>query len=207
MRIMMANEFPKRCASFPNIPAVLLLFCALLTPYRAQADPVTYDLSATLASPVDGISTISGWFTVEPTGDSITAWQLTLSPVDGESTTGSTSASTISFAGLLQLAFGYFPGDPTPTPTAGGYISLIFDTPPNSLADLPPIDLSPLTVGSSTVFSGVIDTINGDSSEFTQATLAIGPPPVAPIPEPSSIALLLTGLPGIVFVIRKRLFA
>jgi hypothetical protein len=72
---------------------------------------------------------------------------------------------------------------------------------------LPPIDLSPLTVGSSTVFSGVIDTINGDSSEFTQATLAIGPPPVAPIPEPSSIALLLTGLPGIVFVIRKRLFA
>jgi hypothetical protein len=202
MKFMKTSQL-KRSAAFPGISAMLLVCFGLLTPSRAEADLYTYDFSGTLTSPFDGISTVSGWFTLDTTTDAETAWDLTLAPLDLEVTrspgAGLTNQSDTSGNAVLELTFDY----PSGNPYAPNYITLGFDARSISLANLPPIDINPVSIaaGCSTpcyYTSGVYDNQNGVWSGFTEAT-------VVPTPEPSGFALLLTILASVLFVMRKLL--
>lgn len=88
---------------------VLVRLLASLAP-RSQAELVTYNVSGTLTATVDGISSVTGWFTLDTEADALTAWDLDLAPIGIEAKTD--GASLTNERGFLALNFDYPWGSP-----------------------------------------------------------------------------------------------
>jgi hypothetical protein len=183
------------------ILVVLSLFLAPhFLPSAAQADLVTYNFSGTLTINVDGISTVTGWFTLDTVAKGLMVWDLTLSPVGIEVTRnggGVTNMSTSNGIPIVVLSFDY---PSNPEASVSNLIALGFVGRSISLADLPAIETNPIPVNGSYFTSGVYDNQNGVSSGFSEATLTVAP---SAVPIPSTMLFLGSGLVGLVGLRRK----
>jgi hypothetical protein len=189
-----------------------LLFCiAVLAAPAARADTITYDFSYSgSAYYVGGMVTGNGSFTFSYTPGGSTGTLTDFSFTD-TFTGGTEGDSTFTYSGLGDVAGSAITLIPS-TPGAFAQVSINTEYLAGTNAGFGPVDFV-LNDSAGTVFdstggsnSGAPDFLGGFSDGDGTVDAA---PPTAPssTPEPSSLALLSTGLLGLAGVVRHRLVA
>ena len=169
----------------------------------ANASPITYHFSGTLATSVNGSTSVSGTFTLDKAIPAITDWSFT-EPLGVFDTTNSTAdiaqfTEITSNADFVAFTFVY------PSPTFE-VLSIQFET---TLAafDGSAFHTDPVTFsGGTTVSELLCDPLGSDSacSAFGASRFASGAASPEPTPEPASLFLFGSGFTAAIMRLRRR---